>query len=126
MRVALLQNFVAPYRVLFYERLAAKVGAFRVFVSTPMESDRCWAVEWGTLDVAVQRNLTVRRPYHDGLGFSRELQMHLPYDTIPRLLKFRPDAVISVELGARSLQAVLYKSAAAARAAADLVQAFRT
>ena len=109
MRVALLQNFVAPYRVLFYERLAAKVGAFRVFVSTPMESDRNWAVEWGTLDVAVQRNLTVHRPYRDSLGFSRVLQLHVPYDTIPRLLRFRPDAVISVELGARSLQAVLYK-----------------
>ncbi len=109
MRVALLQNFVAPYRVLFYERLAARLTAFRVLVSTPMESDRGWAVEWGTLDVVVQRNLTLRRPYRDSLGFSRELQIHVPYDTIPRLWRFNPDAVISVELGARSLQAVLYK-----------------
>jgi glycosyltransferase involved in cell wall biosynthesis len=109
MRVALLQNFVAPYRVVFYERLAARLDAFRVFVSTPMESDRQWAVEWGSLDVVVQRNVTLRRPYRDSLGFSRELQLHVPYDTIARLWQFRPDAVISVELGARSLQAVIYK-----------------
>ena len=109
MRVALLQNFVAPYRVEFYERLAARLDALRVFVSTPMEADRDWDVDWGTLDVAVQRNVTLRRPYRDSLGFSRVLQLHIPYDTIPRLLRFRPDAVISVELGARSFQAVLFK-----------------
>ena len=109
MRVALLQNFVAPYRVPFYERLAARLDAFKVFVSTPMESDRDWIVEWGTLDVTVQRNITLRRPYRDTLGFVRELQVHVPYDTVFQLLRFRPDAIISVELGARSLQAVVYK-----------------
>jgi glycosyltransferase involved in cell wall biosynthesis len=109
MRVALLQNFVAPYRIAFYECLARRAGTLKVFVSTPMESDRHWAVEWGTLDVTVQRNLTFRRPYRDMLGYERELQIHVPYDTIARLWRYRPDAVISVELGPRSLQAVLYK-----------------
>ena len=109
MRVVLMQNFVAPYRVLLYECLAAKLDAFRVLVSTKMEADRAWAVEWGTLDVVVQRNVTIRRPYHDELGFSRQLQVHIPYDTLPRLLRFKPDAIISVELGARSVQAVLFK-----------------
>jgi glycosyltransferase involved in cell wall biosynthesis len=109
MRVVLMQNFVAPYRVLLYERLAAKLDAFQVLVSTPMENDRDWAVDWGSLDVVVQRNITIRRPYRDELGFSRQLQVHVPYDTLLRLFRFRPDAVISVELGARSVQAVLFK-----------------
>ncbi len=109
MRVALLQNFVAPYRVPLYERLRDHISALKVFVSTPMESDRTWKVEWGTLDVVVQNNLTLRHPFRDPGGFTRTLQIHFPYDTLPRLWRYRPDAVISVELGPRSLQAALYK-----------------
>ncbi len=109
MRVALLQNFVAPYRVPLYERLLGRVGALKVFVSTPMESDRDWKVDWGTLDVVVQKNVTVRRPCPDPLGFVRTLQVHFPYDTVPQLWRFRPDAVISVELGLRTLQSAVYR-----------------
>lgn len=109
MRVALLQNFVAPYRVPLYEKLRDRVDALKVFVSTPMESDRSWKVEWGTLDVVVQKNITLRKRSRDGFGFTRMLQIHFPYDTIAQLWRYRPDAVISVELGPRSLQVVLYK-----------------
>lgn len=109
LRLVLLMNFVAPYRVSLFERLRDAVGELRVFISTPMESDRFWAPEWGTLDVVVQRNLTLRRPDRDAAGFSRVLQIHLPYDTLPQLLRHRPDAVISAELGPRSAQAALYK-----------------
>ena len=109
MRVALLQNFVAPYRVSLYERLAARITALKVFVSTPMESDRNWKVEWGTLDVVVQKNLTLHMSARHAIGFKRFLQVHIPYDMIPQLWSFRPDVAISVELGLRSLQAVIYK-----------------
>jgi len=85
MRVALLQNFVAPYRVPLYERLRARVDELRVFVSTPMESDRDWKVDWGTLDVVVQKNITLMRRHRDVLGFHRILQIHVPYDTVPQL-----------------------------------------
>lgn len=110
MRVALLMNFIAPYRVGLLEALRDRVGELRVFISTPMESDRAWAVDWGSLDVVVQRNLTVRRPYRDELGFSRQLQIHLPYDTLPQLWRYAPDVVISGELGARSLQAAAWRA----------------
>ena len=109
MRVALLQNFVAPYRVPLYEKLCECGAALRVFVSTPMESDRSWKVEWGTLDVVVQKNVTLRRRKRDPNGFIRHLQIHFPYDTIQSLWRYRPDTVISVELGPRTIQAVLYK-----------------
>lgn len=109
MRVALLQNFVAPYRVPLYERLREQVDGLKIFISTPMESDRSWKVEWGSLDVVVQRNITWRRRSRDSLGFTRMLQVHFPYDTIAQLWRYRPDAVISVELGPRSLQVVFYK-----------------
>ena len=84
MRVALLMNFIAPYRVRLLEALRDRVDELRVFISTPMESDRAWEVDWGSLDVVVQRNVTVRRPYRDEFGFSRQLQIHFPYDTLPQ------------------------------------------
>lgn len=109
MRVALLQNFIAPYRIPLYERLRDRGAALKVFVSTPMESDRDWKVDWGTLDVVVQKNVTLHRKHRDPLGFVRRLQIHIPYDTIAQLWRFRPSAVISVELGPRTLQAAIYK-----------------
>jgi glycosyltransferase involved in cell wall biosynthesis len=109
MRLVLLMNFVAPYRVELFEHLRDIVGEFRVLASTPMESDRHWVPEWRGLDVVVQRNLTFRRTLRDASGFSRLLQIHLPYDTIPQLIAYRPDAVITAELGFRSMQAVFYK-----------------
>ncbi len=109
MNVTLLINFVAPYRIPLLERLAERVGALRVLISTPMERDRAWTPDWGTLDVVVQRTVTVRKRHEYGGGVIRGLEIHVPYDTMPRLLAARPDAVISGELGARSLQAALYR-----------------
>ncbi len=109
MRVALLMNFIAPYRVPLLEALRDRVGQLRLMISTPMERDREWVPEWGTLEVVVQRNLTLRRPDKHPIGFTRQLEIHVPYDTLWQLATFAPDAVISGELGARSLQAALYK-----------------
>lgn len=109
MRVALLQNFIAPYRVSLYEKLSCHVKNLRFFISTPMEDDRKWKVEWGTLDVIVQKNFTIYINKKDKIGFTRRLQLHIPYDTISQLWRYNPDAIISVELGMRSLQAVIYK-----------------
>jgi glycosyltransferase involved in cell wall biosynthesis len=109
MRVALLTNFIAPYRLPLLEALRDRVSELRVFLSTPMENDRQWEVDWGTLDVTVQRSVSWGGNYHDTMGFSRKLQIHLPYDTLPQLGRYKPDVVISSELGMRSAQAALYR-----------------
>src|SRR6185437_2266890 len=36
--------------------------------------------------------------------------LHCPYDTLPQLLRLRPDVLISGELGLRTLQASFYKA----------------
>jgi glycosyltransferase involved in cell wall biosynthesis len=109
MRVVLLQNFVAPYRVPLYEGLQDRLSEFKVFASTPMEDDREWVPDWGTIDVEIQRSFSIRYRVRENLGFRRTLQVHFPYDTLARLFRFRPDAVITVELGVRSLQVAIYK-----------------
>ena len=107
--VALLTNFVAPYRVGLLEALAARVGQLRVFVSTRMEPDRAWQPQHGTLDVVVQRTLTFNDSHRRPGGISQRLFLHVPWDTLAVLLAYRPDLVITGELGARSLLAVLYR-----------------
>ncbi|MGI4796813.1 MAG: glycosyltransferase family 4 protein [Janthinobacterium lividum] len=109
MRVVLMMNFVAPYRVPLLEALHDRVGALQIWLSTRMERDRAWTPDWGRLDVAVQRTVTVCKRQAYGPEFSRDLEIHVPYDTLPRLVAARPDAIIAAELGARSVQAALYR-----------------
>ncbi len=109
LRVALLTNFVAPYRVELLEALALRVGQLRVFVSTRMEPDRAWQPQHGSLDLVVQRTLTFRRSHRRACGVSQRLFIHVPWDTLAVLLRFRPGLVITGEMGARSLLAVLYR-----------------
>lgn len=108
-RVALLVNFVAPYRVKLLRELRDRVGRLRIFVSTAMEPDRLWTPDWADLDVTVQRNAMLPWQHRRPGNVAQQLYIHIPYDTMPRLLAFNPDVVISGEMGARSLQAALYR-----------------
>jgi glycosyltransferase involved in cell wall biosynthesis len=45
---------------------------------------------------------------HPG-GFTETTTRHFPYDEIPLLRRFRPDVIISTELGLRTAQAILYR-----------------
>lgn len=108
MRVALLTNFVAPYRVPLFEALRDEVGDLRVLVSTRMERDRSWVVDWRSLDVVVQRTATFRVRTRDMFGLPRRGELHVPWDTLGQLRRWAPDVVISGELGARSAQAAAY------------------
>ena len=108
-RAALLTNFIAPYRVPLLECLQRRVGELRVFLSTRMEPDRPWRPEWGDLKVVVQRTITLTRHLRRPGGIRQQLYIHLPYDTLPQLLRYCPEIVISGEMGARSFQAALYR-----------------
>jgi glycosyltransferase involved in cell wall biosynthesis len=107
-RVALLTNFVAPYRVPLFEALQTRVGQLRVFASTPVEPNRSWRAQWGELDVTVQRSITVRKRWRES-GFTDTGYVHFPYDTLAQLRRFRPDVIISSELGLRTVLAAFYK-----------------
>lgn len=107
-RVVLMSNYVPPYHLAMLHQLNECIDDFRVFISTEMEPNRAWPVEWGQLDVQVQRSFTIQRPWRHPHGFSEPVFIHVPYDTLWLLWRNRPDAVISMELGPRSLLAVLY------------------
>ena len=107
--VALLLNFVPPYRVALLRALEREVRRLTVLVSTGMETDRSWKTDWRGLDVRVARSIALpyRRRHPD--GFSEALTLHLTFDLLPRLGFLAPDVVISGEFGPRPLQACLYR-----------------
>ena len=108
-RVALLTNFLGIFRVPLLESLAQNVWQLRVFLSVPMEGNRDWPVFWGRLDVVVHRSITIERNFRNAHGYTDQTFTHIPYDTISLLWIYRPDVVVTSELGVRSLIARLYK-----------------
>lgn len=108
MKVSLLTNFIPPYRKSLYQLIAKRVDHLKVYLSTAMESDRNWDVNHDGLDVEIQKSLSYRKEWKHENGYNQFVDIHIPYDTVYRLIKFRPDVVISVELGIRSLLSSIY------------------
>jgi glycosyltransferase involved in cell wall biosynthesis len=107
----MLVNMIPPYRLPVFEALADRVGKLTVWISTPMEPDRQWQPEWGRLEVEVQRSFALQQSTRHPHGFVDKQFVHLPYDTIPRLHRTRPDVVLTSELGLRTAQAALWCAA---------------
>jgi len=107
--VAFLALCVVPYTLPVLQFLASSVKCLRVLVSVPMETDRHWAPDWGGLDVRVQRTLTFTRRRTYKQGFNMTSFLHFPLDTLKLLRRFRPDVIISAQLGFRTMQALLYR-----------------
>ncbi len=111
MRVALLTNILTPYRVPVYEILAATPGwELRVMVNAESEFDRSWQVERGSLDVERVTGFALRRRIRArGRALYHQITtLHIPTGLPAALRRFAPDVVISAELGARTLIALLY------------------
>jgi len=109
-RTALLTNFVPPYRLPLLHALRDYVGDFKVFVSTQMEGDRPWIPDTGTLKVVQQKTKTFTRARKHPSGFSLQMFIHFPYDTLAQLWRYKPEVVISSELGLRTLQAAIHRA----------------
>ena len=108
MRVALITNFIPPYRAVFYRELEQRCSAFKVFLSAVTEPGRIWPPNWGELPVQVQRTLSFRSLWKHPHKFTEAVTIHFPYDTIPQLFHFHPDVIVSCEMGLRTLQAATY------------------
>ena len=108
MRVALITNFIPPYRVAFYRELEQRCSALKIFLSAVSEPGRAWPPNWGDLPVQVQRTLSFDALWKHPHKFTEAVTIHFPYDTIPQLFHFNPDAIVSCEMGMRTLQAAAY------------------
>ncbi len=108
MRVAFLTNLIPPYHKPLYRLLSRQYSNFRLFISTAMEANRPWLPEWNGLDVVVQNGLTIRRKWRHPSGFQEPAAIHFPLDTFGQLYRFKPDVIVSAEMGFRTLMAWVY------------------
>jgi len=117
MRIALLTNIVPPYRLPVYRDLAATPGwALRVMLCAEDETGfgraHEGAFERGRrgLDVEVVRGWSFPRGISMGaVGDARQVvDSHVPLGALAALCRFRPDVIVSAELGARTAIAAVY------------------
>jgi glycosyltransferase involved in cell wall biosynthesis len=108
LRVAILTNFIPPYLLPVLRRLASQVADLHIFVSTEMEADRFWKLDWDGLQVTIQKTMTTTVRRRHPIGYSVPGYLHFSYDTIPLLSRYKPNVVISSQLGPRTMQSFLY------------------
>jgi len=108
-RIALLTNFIPPYLVSLYQELERRCVELRIFLSAKSETGRLWPLDWADLPVRLQRSLSLPRKWKHPHNFQERVPVHIPYDTIPQLVNFRPDVMLSREMGMRTLQAAIYR-----------------
>lgn len=106
-RVVLLTNLLPPYRVPVFQIMHESLEDFEVWVDAKSEHNRYWDRQpWPTYALwmrALSIQHTVRRP-----GGSERHSTHVPVASLIRLLRTRPDVVITNEMGARTVFAAIY------------------
>jgi len=111
-RVALLTGFIAPFRIALFKELEQRCRELRIFVIAPVEPGRTWSVDSTGLPLSQQRSIAIRGLWRHPHHFSEPLAIQIPYDTVPQLMRLHPEVIISLELGARTLQAAAYRAVA--------------
>ena len=108
LHVVFLVNFVAPNLIAVMKELAERVGKLTILSSVEMESNRDWKADWQGLEVVVQNTWTItRKPVHPS-GYQEVNYIHIPLDTFGQLRRLKPDVIVSLEMGARSLWSSLH------------------
>ena len=108
MKIAFLTNFIPPYRRSLYQQITLKLEQVTFFISTVMEHNRNWEVNHFNLSIKVQKNYNYNKNWKHKNGFADKTPVHIPYDTIKQLKKYKPDVVVSAEIGIRSLLSSTY------------------
>jgi len=110
MRVVLLTNVVSAYRAATLACLATAFPGMCVLTSAGrlaqnLAGDR--AVE-GVRSISL-RTVVIRRRLAHPDGFTQQYDIQVPYDVICTLFALRPAVMLASELGARTLQAMVYR-----------------
>lgn len=110
-RVAILTNLLAPYRIPVYEGLAQHFSVDVIYQGEP--SGRSSWQEWARnsdTPLNLHRSRSIRIEYTRsvrGIDLDRRF-FHIPYGLPINLVRLRPEAVLSVEMGIRTWIAQIF------------------
>lgn len=109
MRACVLTNILPPYRIGFYNELA-RLCDLHVVLDSLTTPDRQWETDPANVQfrclVSGNRHKAIERR---GIGYASERRyFNFSERTLFELARIRPDAVVSLELGARTAQAAAY------------------
>ena len=104
-----LTNYLRTHHVLALREFSKRVRKLTILLSVSMEPDRGWEAKWEGLEVQIQKNFMWTANWKHTAGFSEQNFIHFPIDTPWKLLKLKPDVVLSYEMGARTMLASLYR-----------------
>jgi len=103
MRIAMLVNIPAPYRVPVYDRIAEQCGSdFRVIYMAKIEADRRWKVPTLRHDHVFLRGFAVQR---------KDREIHVRWGIHHQLKTFRPDVILTGGFNPPMITAWLYAQA---------------
>lgn len=110
-RVAFLTNIVSPYRKPVFKALANSDDIdLRIFVDAANEFDRNWDVSVDDLPLEHTHCISWKQTEltKGPTPFTQRLTKHMPYGLPFQLRRFKPEVVISLELGLRTAFAAAY------------------
>src|SRR4051794_2500614 len=108
-RVSILTNIPTPCRLPVFRELASRVD-LQVIFDARTEPNRPWTGgdDLGFRHVYANGAAVPYRRDGDGTGVGAKRYMQLRHNILVHLREFRPEIVISGEMGVRTLQAELY------------------
>jgi len=101
MKLAVVTNILAPYRVPLFEAMARQVDDFTVFLMAKREENREWEI--GPVNFKTE----VLKGFHHKPG-SSEISLHWNYDVVRALRAANPDVVMSGGFAPANIEAYLY------------------
>lgn len=105
----MLTNSVAFDTLPLLRCLHNELNQLLICAGTSTERGRDWTTEWGDLPVRTQKCWSYMGRQRFGALAAEQYRRQIPYDTIPLLVRERPDVIISTDLGFRTVQAATYR-----------------
>lgn len=108
-KVVVFHGFIPPYRLPLFSELSKRIPDIQFIIASPMEFNRQWPVNFGNLNVIVQRSISARMWWR-AHGFKELMPVNLPVDSLKLLFRMRPQVIVCPHFGAQTCWAALYKT----------------
>lgn len=109
LRVVMLLNYLPIHFLSYLAVLSRRLKNLTFLLSESMDAGREWNPDFGELRVIVQKSIPIRIKHRHPYGFEYRSRMLIPISTFSDLRRLKPDVVVSLEVGARTLQALVLK-----------------